>query len=121
MQKFAEMAAGWFRRREENAGGLYASLEELMEQRKNLAYLRQSGKIQPSDRAGEVKSALRDAASKWKKSRAYSFGDDVRDIDWRVTARKKSPYTKIYAEEKTVKFMCCLICRRAWFPEPARN
>lgn len=32
--------------------------------------------------------------------REYTFGDDVRDIDWRVTARKKSPYTKVYAEEK---------------------
>lgn len=100
MQKFAEMAAGWFRRREENAGGLYASLEELMEQRKNLAYLRQSGKMQPSDRAGEVKSAFKGRGIEMEEIRAYSFGDDVRDIDWRVTARKKSPYTKIYAEEK---------------------
>ena len=32
--------------------------------------------------------------------RAYEFGDDIRDIDWRVTARKQNPYTKIYAEEK---------------------
>ncbi len=94
------MAAGWFRRREKNAGGLYASLEELMEQRKNLAYLRQSGKMQPSDRAGEVKSAFKGRGIEMEEIRAYSFGDDVRDIDWRVTARKKSPYTKIYAEEK---------------------
>ena len=32
--------------------------------------------------------------------RSYSFGDDVRDIDWRVTARLGDVYTKIFAEEK---------------------
>ena len=32
--------------------------------------------------------------------RAYEFGDDVRDIDWRVTARKNETYTKVFAEEK---------------------
>jgi uncharacterized protein (DUF58 family) len=32
--------------------------------------------------------------------RSYTYGDDIRDIDWRVTARKQVPYTKLYAEEK---------------------
>ena len=41
MQRFAKLAAGLFGRRREPAGGLSASLEELMEQRKNLARLHQ--------------------------------------------------------------------------------
>ena len=100
MQRFAKLAAGLFGRRREPAGGLSASLEELMEQRKNLARLHQKSKLQPSDMAGEVRSAFKGRGIEMEEIREYTFGDDVRDIDWRVTARKKSPYTKVYAEEK---------------------
>ena len=100
MQRFAKLAAGLFGRRREPAGGLSASLEELMEQRKNLARLHQKSKLQPSDMAGEVRSAFKGRGIEMEEIREYTFGDDVRDIDWRGTARKKSPYTKVYAEEK---------------------
>lgn len=100
MQRFAKLAAGLFNRRKEKNGGLSVSLEELMAQRKNLAYLRRKTKLQSSDMAGEVKSAFKGRGIEMEEIREYTFGDDVRDIDWRVTARKKSPYTKVYAEEK---------------------
>lgn len=100
MQRFAKLAAGLFGRRKEKAGGLFASLDELMEQRKNLACLHQKSRLVPSDMAGEVKSAFKGRGIEMEEIREYTFGDDVRDIDWRVTARKKTPYTKVYAEER---------------------
>ena len=44
--------------------------------------------------AGEVRSAFKGRGIEMEEIREYTFGDDVRDIDWRVTARKKSLYTK---------------------------
>lgn len=80
--------------------GIVATLDELMAQRKNVRYLRFRTKLNPSIQAGDVKSAFKGRGIEMEEIREYTFGDDVRDIDWRVTARKKSPYTKVYNEEK---------------------
>ena len=81
--------------------GLSVSLEELLEQKKYVAYLRAlKTKFATSKHAGDVKSAFKGRGVELEEIRAYTFGDDVRDIDWRVTARKDVPYTKLYAEEK---------------------
>lgn len=77
--------------------GLYASLDELIEQRRYAPFLQSK---QTSAGAGDVRSAFKGRGMEFEEIRSYAFGDDVRDIDWRVTARKQQPYTKLYAEEK---------------------
>jgi uncharacterized protein (DUF58 family) len=37
--------------------------------------------------------------------REYQYGDDVRDIDWNVTARHNKPYVKVYEEERELTVM----------------
>lgn len=81
--------------------GLFASLDELIEQRQYVAYLRQLGQSKTfSSMAGDVKSAFKGRGMELEEIRSYTYGDDVRDIDWRVTARKEQPFTKLYAEER---------------------
>lgn len=86
----------------ENGGnGLFASLDELIEQRQYVAYLRQLSQVKTlSNMAGDVKSAFKGRGMELEEIRSYAYGDDVRDIDWRVTARKEQPFTKLYAEER---------------------
>lgn len=82
-------------------GGLFASLEELTEQRKYVAYLRKLSQVKTlSNMAGDVKSAFKGRGMELEEIRRYAYGDDVRDIDWRVTARKGKPFTKLFAEER---------------------
>lgn len=85
-----------------NSGkGLYATLEELMEQRQYVGYLKNpQNRLATSNQAGDVKSAFKGRGMEFEEIRPYSYGDDVRDIDWRVTARKMQPYTKLFAQEK---------------------
>lgn len=81
--------------------GLFASLEELTEQRQYVSYLKQLSQIKTySAMAGDVKSAFKGRGMELEEIRSYAYGDDVRDIDWRVTARKEQPFTKLYAEER---------------------
>ena len=80
--------------------GLTVSFEDLMEQKKNVVLLNFRSKLKTSDKAGDVKSAFKGRGIEMEEIREYSFGDDVRDIDWRVTARKNNPYTKVYDEER---------------------
>ena len=81
--------------------GLYVTLEELMEQRQFVRYLHNRQKKSPASiQVGEVKSVFKGRGMEFEEIRPYSFGDDVRDIDWRVTARKLIPYTKLFAEER---------------------
>lgn len=37
--------------------------------------------------------------------REYQYGDDIRDIDWNVTARHNKPYIKVYQEERELTVM----------------
>ena len=81
--------------------GLFVTLDELIEQRRYVAYLKAlTSRLAVSNQAGDVKSAFKGRGVELEEVRGYSFGDDVRDIDWRITARKDMPYTKLYAEEK---------------------
>ena len=72
-----------------------------MNMRHYLAYIKRKKRKQTfSCQAGDIKSAFKGRGMEFEEIRAYNLGDDVRDIDWRVTARKEIPYTKLYAEEK---------------------
>lgn len=103
MGKLKKLTEKFFKPKLEKAGGngLYATLEELTEQRRFVPYLKnhQFNHI-VSSRAGDVKSAFKGRGMELEEIRSYAFGDDVRDIDWRVTARRQTPYTKLFAEEK---------------------
>ena len=81
--------------------GLFVSMDELMNMRKYATYLQQGKKRKTySNQVGDVKSAFKGRGIEMDEIREYQFGDDVRDIDWRVTARKEKPYTKLYTEER---------------------
>lgn len=50
--------------------------------------------------AGEYHSAFKGRGMAFSEVREYQFGDDVRDIDWNVTARFGKPYVKVFEEER---------------------
>ena len=50
--------------------------------------------------AGEYHSAFRGRGMAFSEVREYQYGDDVRDIDWNVTARLHHPYVKLFEEER---------------------
>ena len=55
--------------------------------------------------AGEYESAFRGRGMQFEEVREYLPGDDVRDIDWNVTARFGHPYVKVYREERELTIM----------------
>lgn len=80
--------------------GLYVSVEDLIAQQKFLPYLSLRQNQPTTTRAGDVKSAFKGRGMEIEEVRAYAYGDDIRDINWRITARKSEPFTKLYSEEK---------------------
>ncbi len=55
--------------------------------------------------AGEYHSAFKGRGMAFSEVREYQFGDDVRNIDWNVTARYNKPFVKIYEEERELTVM----------------
>ncbi|MGI6231454.1 MAG: DUF58 domain-containing protein [Prevotella sp.] len=55
--------------------------------------------------AGEYHSAFKGRGMAFSEVREYQFGDDVRDIDWNVTARFHRPYVKVFEEERELTVM----------------
>lgn len=55
--------------------------------------------------AGQYHSAFRGRGMSFSEVREYRVGDDVRDIDWNVTARSNKPHIKIYEEERELTMM----------------
>ena len=55
--------------------------------------------------AGEYHSAFKGRGMTFSEVREYQYGDDIRDIDWNVTARHTRPYIKVYEEERELTVM----------------
>jgi uncharacterized protein (DUF58 family) len=81
--------------------GVYADLDELM----RLRYRASGFSFLPRQPihnvlSGQHASKLRGRGLNFEELRNYLPGDDTRNIDWKVTARTREPYVRVYTEEK---------------------
>lgn len=58
--------------------------------------------------SGEYKSRFRGQGMQFSDVRVYQYGDDVRHIDWRTSARSQQTYVKTYEEERQQQVILCL-------------
>lgn len=79
--------------------GAYVSLQDLVELSKSSS-ARARSRRSKSPMSGERVSVHRGRGVDFEEVRLYQPGDDVRNIDWKVTARKQLPHTKVYTEER---------------------
>lgn len=91
------------RRSSESAkqNGVYTSLDELV----RLQFKVRDFSLEPTQPvssvlSGRYGSRLRGRGLNFEELRRYLSGDDVRTIDWKVTARTRSPHVRVYSEEK---------------------
>ena len=64
-----------------------------------------SGTIR-SQQSGTYLSGFRGRGMEFEESRSYQPGDDVRNMDWKVTARTGAPHTKMFREERERPVIC---------------
>lgn len=85
----------------EDSYGIVASVDELVRQRSQAgrAQIAPAGRVRTLQ-SGSYRSAFRGRGMEFDESRAYQAGDDVRAIDWRVTARTGRVHTKMFQEER---------------------
>ncbi|MCP3962941.1 MAG: DUF58 domain-containing protein, partial [bacterium] len=55
--------------------------------------------------AGEYESAFKGRGMEFEEVREYHAGDDIRHIDWKVTARMGHPFVKVHREERELTVM----------------
>ena len=55
--------------------------------------------------SGSYKTRFKGRGMSFSEVRQYQYGDDVRNIDWNVTARTNEPHVKIFEEERELTFM----------------
>lgn len=82
-------------------GGVYTSVDDLL----RLRHLSRDLTLNMRKRSqalleGSVRTRYRGRGMEFAEVRPYQPGDDIRTIDWRVTARVQSPYTKLFQEER---------------------
>lgn len=76
------------------------SLDQLIRLHGRARSLKLARQNRPARRQGGHRSTQRGRGMSLAEVRPYQAGDDVRRIDWRVTARTREPHTKIYEEER---------------------
>ena len=65
--------------------------------------------------AGEYHSAFKGRGMAFSEVREYQYGDDVRNMDWNVTTRLRSPYVKVFEEEREMTVMLLIDISRSGF------
>ena len=71
--------------------------------------------------AGQYHSAFKGRGMSFSEVREYQFGDDIRDIDWNVTARFNKPYVKVFEEERELTVMLIFSDRIEKFIPPKKG
>jgi uncharacterized protein (DUF58 family) len=65
---------------------------------------------------GEYHSSFKGRGMTFSEVRPYAFGDDVRNIDWNVTARYRTPFVKVFEEERELTMLLAVdISGSEWF------
>jgi uncharacterized protein (DUF58 family) len=80
--------------------GVHISLEELLALRYKAQQLHLSPKVTLHAQHGGYQSAFRGRGMDFVETRIYQPGDDIRNINWAVTARTGKPHTKLYQQER---------------------
>lgn len=70
-------------------------------------------RLSSSFSSGEFLSLFHGHGMEYEESRRYAFGDDMRRIDWKVTARSDQPYVKVFREEREINFLILLDVSRS--------
>lgn len=96
--------------------GAYCALDELIAARFTAAIAPPPARrIARAPLLGNMRSALRGRGLEFEEVRAYQAGDDVRAIDWRVTARHGKPFTKLFREEREKPLLIVVDQRQPMF------
>ncbi|MDO3382205.1 DUF58 domain-containing protein [Gilvimarinus algae] len=83
------------------ARGPYCAMSELLRERFAARDLKLfSPRPAQSVQSGRFRTRFRGRGVDFEEVRLYQAGDDIRSIDWRVTARTQTPHTKLYSEER---------------------
>ena len=86
--------------------GISCTTEELLDLRHTArSLIGKNSQRAYSIMAGSTLSKFRGRGMDYAESRIYTPGDDIRSIDWRVTARSNKTHTKLYAEERDCPIM----------------
>ncbi len=91
----------FFNKASDDKPGVYVSVQHLLD----LRYLAKDATLENTRRSsaiseGDSKTHFRGRGMEFSEVRPYQPGDDVRNIDWRVTARTTQTYTKLFQEER---------------------
>lgn len=86
---------------QKQARGVYTSIDDMLRLRNIAKDIRlQTRASSTAIMDGDARTRIRGRGMEFAEVRPYQPGDDIRTIDWRVTARTQSPYTKLFQEEK---------------------
>lgn len=94
----------------QNSSGVRVALDELIAMRQRACRLERLARRVTGSHAAVHVSRFRGRGVDYAESRAYQPGDDIRQMDWRVTARTGRPHTKMFEEERERSVLLVLDC-----------